>query len=134
MMCYVYGWSASAATFLALDALWLSQMASRLYRPAIGPLLAEKANFAAAGVFYLLYVTGVMVLAIMPAIEKGSLARAAMAGAALGLLAYGTYDLTNHATLKDWPARLTMVDMAWGTVLTCLSASAGFWVTRMTDN
>lgn len=132
MMSYVYGWLASAAAFLALDALWLSQMTPRLYRPALGHLLAEKANFAAAAIFYVLYVTGIMVLAVAPAFEKGGLAKAALAGAIVGLMAYGTYDLSNHATLKDWPAKITIIDMAWGTVLTCLSASVGFWVTRMT--
>ena len=134
MLSYVYGWLASAAAFLVLDALWLSQMTPRFYRPAIGHLLADKANLVAAAVFYLLYITGVMMFAVLPAIDKGSLAKAAIAGALLGLLAYGTYDLTNHATLKDWPAKLTAIDMAWGTVLTCLSASVGYLVTRFSGN
>jgi len=133
MIHYVFGWIASAATFMVLDAIWLSQMTSRFYRPAIGSLLAAKPNLAAAVVFYLLYVTAILVLAVLPAVEKGGIARAAALGAIVGLLAYGTYDLTNHATLKDWPARLTLVDMAWGTVLTCLAACAGYFTMQSTS-
>jgi uncharacterized membrane protein len=130
MIHYVYGWLASAAAFLALDAIWLSQMTSRFYRPAMGELLAPKPNLAAAVAFYLLYVSGVLLLAVIPAIEKGGMAKAATLGAIVGLLAYGTYDLTNHATLKDWPLRVTLVDMVWGTLLTSLAASAGYWAMR----
>ena len=134
MMPYVYGWLASAAAFLFLDAIWLSQMASRLYRPALGDMLADKPNFAAAAAFYVLYITGIMVLAVLPALEKGSLAKAAALGAFVGLLAYGTYDLTNHATLRDWPARLTLVDMVWGTLLTSLAACAGYTAMRFASS
>jgi len=132
-MPYVYGWLASASAFLVLDSIWLSQMAPRFYRPAIGDMLAAKPNFIAAAIFYLLYVTGILVLAVLPALEKGSLAKAAALGAFVGLFAYGTYDLTNHATLKDWPARLTLVDMVWGTVLTSLAASAGYLAMRFAN-
>ena len=130
MMPYIYAWVASAAAFLAADAVWLSQMSSRFYRPAIGELLAAKPNFAAAALFYLLYVTGVLLLAVVPAAEKHSLAAAATLGALVGLVAYGTYDLTNQATLADWPLRLTLIDMAWGTVLTSLAACAGYLAFR----
>lgn len=130
MVNYLCGWLASAGAFLALDALWLSQMTPRFYRPAISHLLAEKANLGAAVAFYLLYITGIVVLAVAPAMEKGGLGKAALMGALVGLMAYGTYDLTNHATLKDWPLRLTLVDLAWGTVLTSFAASIGFLATR----
>lgn len=130
MMPYVYGWLAAGAAFLAIDSVWLSQMASRFYRPALGEMLAEKPNLAAAAVFYVLYVTGILVLAVLPALEKGGFGRAAMLGAFVGLFAYGTYDLTNHATIRDWPLRLTVVDMFWGTILTSLAACAGYWAMR----
>lgn len=130
MLHYVYGWFASATAFLLLDAIWLSQMGPRFYRPAIGELLADKPRFAAAAVFYLLYISCVLVLAVLPALERGGLARAAVLGAIVGLLAYGTYDLTNHATLKVWPVRLTLVDMVWGTLLTSLAAAAGYLAMR----
>jgi len=126
----IQGWLASAAAFLALDAIWLSQMTPRFYRPAMGDLLADKPRFLAAAAFYVLYISCVLVLAVLPALERGGLARAAMLGAVAGLLAYGTYDLTNHATLRQWPIRLTLVDMAWGTVLTSLAASAGYLAMR----
>ena len=134
MMPQVYGWLASASAFLLLDAVWLSQMTTRFYRPAIGDMLAAKPNFVAAAVFYLLYITGVLVLAVQPALEKGGLGKAAALGAFVGLLAYGTYDLTNHATLRDWPVRLTLVDMAWGTALTSLAACAGYLAMRFASS
>jgi len=126
----ICGWLGAGMAMLVLDAVWLSQMTPRFYRPAIGPLLADKPDLVAAGVFYLLYVTGIVVLAVLPAIDRGGLARAALLGAFVGIVAYGTYDLSNHATLRDWPWRLTLVDMAWGTVLTCIAASAGFLAMR----
>lgn len=131
MMHYLYGWLASGLAFLAIDAIWLSQMTSRFYRPAMGDMLADKPRLGAAAAFYVLYITGVLVLAVLPALKDGGLARAAFLGAAIGLFAYGTYDLTNHATLRQWPLRLTLVDMAWGTVLTGFSACAGYWAMRM---
>lgn len=127
---YLCGWMASAVSFLALDIVWLSQMTPRFYRPAIGHLLADKPNMGAAVVFYILYITGIMLLAVVPAMEKGSLAKAALMGTLVGLMAYGTYDLTNHATLKGWPFRLTVVDLAWGTFLTAFSASVGYLATK----
>ena len=92
-------------------------MTSRFYRPAMGELLADKPRLGVAVAFYLLYVAGLLVLAVIPAVERGSLPRAAMLGAIAGLLAYGTYDLTNHATLRGWPWQITLVDMVWGTLL-----------------
>lgn len=130
MVSYLYGWIASAFAFLALDIVWLSQMTPRVYRPAIGHLLADKADLVAAGAFYVLYITGIVALAVIPAMDKASLGRAALTGAIVGLLAYGTYDLTNQATLKDWPLRLTLIDLAWGTFLTSVAASAGYLATK----
>jgi uncharacterized membrane protein len=132
-MPHVYGWLASASAFLVLDSIWLSLMAPRFYRPALGEMLAAKPNLVAAAFFYVLYVTGILVLAVLPAVEKGGLVKAAALGAFVGLFAYGTYDLTNHATLKDWPARLTLVDMAWGTMLTGLAAGAGYLAMRFAN-
>ncbi len=134
MLNYAYGWLASAGAFLVLDAIWLSQMATRFYRPAIGDLLADKPRLGAAAVFYVLYVSCTLVLAVLPALKEGGLSRAAMLGAIVGLLAYGTYDLTNHATLKVWPIRLTLVDMTWGTLLTCIAATVGYLVMRATQS
>lgn len=126
MLTVFYGWLASAAAFLMLDAIWLSQMAGRFYRPAIGELLADKPRLGAAAAFYVLYISCVLVLAVLPALKEGGLLKAAMLGAIVGLLAYGTYDLTNQATMRIWPTRLTILDMTWGTVLTSIAASVGY--------
>ena len=112
-----------------LDALWLTTAVPRIYQPAIGPLLADRPNMAAAVAFYLIYVAGIVLLAVWPNREAGLL-RVAATGAALGFVAYATYDLTNQATLKLWSVRLTVVDMAWGTALTAISAVGGWAALR----
>ena len=98
------------------------------YRARIGSLLLERFNVPVALGFYLLYVVGVLVFAVMPGVEKGPVTEALWRGALFGLVAYATYDLTNLSTLKDWSPVLTAVDMAWGTVLTGTVASAGWWI------
>lgn len=114
----------AAAFFLVLDAIWLTTMADRLYRPALGHLLAPQFALAPAAVFYLLYVAGMAGSAIAPALAAGTAGVALRRGAALGLLAYATYDLTNQATLRDWPWTVTLADLAWGTCATGLAAWA----------
>lgn len=111
---------------LILDAIWLTVSAPRLYRPLLGDLLADDFRLAPAAIFYVLYVAGIVILAVLPAIDAGKWQAAAMSGAVLGLVAYGTYDLTNQATLRTWPAMLTAIDLAWGTVLTSVTATAGY--------
>ncbi|WP_299009250.1 DUF2177 family protein [uncultured Caulobacter sp.] len=117
-------------TMLVLDAIWLTQMIPRLYRPRIGELLAEKPSPAPAVVFYLLYVAGIVLLAVLPALREGGWKRLLIHAAAFGLVAYATYDLTNQATMKTWSTTITLVDMAWGTFITTVSASAGFAAAR----
>lgn len=124
----VYG--ASAAVFVAGDMAWLSVMGPRLYRPVLGPLLADKPRLSPALAFYLLYLVGVLVLAVAPALKGADLRRALTSGAVLGLVAYATYDLTNQATLRSWATRLTLADMAWGALLTAAAAGAGFLAGR----
>ncbi|MGV3493904.1 MAG: DUF2177 family protein [Ramlibacter sp.] len=114
----------AALVFLGLDAIWLSTMAARLYRPAIGHLLAPDFALAPAALFYLLYVAGIVAFAVAPAVASGRALEALARGAALGLLAYATYDLTNQATLRAWPWHLTLADMAWGTFVTGAAAWA----------
>lgn len=122
-------WLGAGAVIAVLDALWLTQVGPRLYRPTLDPVLADKPNMAAAVVFYLVYVTGVVLLAIWPNREAGLL-KTALVGALLGGFAYATYDLTNHATLKAWSVRITVTDMAWGVVLTTAGAAAGWLAWR----
>lgn len=122
----------AAVVFFALDFLWLSVIAIGFYRAEIGPLLLEKFNVAPAGIFYLFYVAGIVGFAIIPALNAQSWLWALLAGVALGLIAYGTYDMSNLATLKDWSARLSLVDMLWGGALSGVAALAGYWVARLT--
>jgi uncharacterized membrane protein len=113
---------AVVATLLSmgvLDAIWLSTMTSRLYRRELPSLLLDTPNWAPAVAFYLLYAVGVVVLVVLPALDRDQpLLRAMALGALLGLVAYGTYDLTNQATLRGWSWVVTSVDMAWGAALT----------------
>lgn len=130
-MFYLAAYVASLVVFVGIDAVWLSLMGPRLYRPVLGDLLAQKLNAPAAIAFYLIYGLGMMVLAIAPALREGAGSRAALSGAALGLVAYATYDLTNQATLRVWSTRLTLADMVWGAALTALAAFAGYQAARL---
>lgn len=118
-------YAVTAVVFLGLDAVWLGTMADRLYRPAIGHLMAPSFALAPAVIFYVLYVAGIVFFAVSPAMGMRRPVLAALGlGALLGLLAYGTYDLTNQATLKDWPWRVTLADLAWGGFATGTAAAA----------
>ena len=126
MLAYVVAWVATALAFAGLDAIWLSQMGPRLYRPIIGDLMSARFDAPSAIAFYLIYVSGIVFFAVLPGIEKASLAKAAINGAALGFVAYATYDLSNQATLRGWDVKLTLIDMAWGTTLTAVASAVGY--------
>ena len=113
---------------LALDALWLSYFAHAMFQPALGNILLDDPRWYAVAIFYPLYALGVVVFAVAPAVRSNSGATAFGYGALLGLLAYGTYDLTNLATLKVWTSTLGAIDTAWGTLLTALAATASFTI------
>jgi len=104
-------------TFLAIDGVWLTVVAKNFYAKHLGYLMTKTPNLAAAGIFYLIYILGMVVLVLSPALQKGSLTTAILTGALFGLCGYATYDLTNMATIKDWPLLVTVVDLIWGTVL-----------------
>jgi uncharacterized membrane protein len=127
-MRFVVAYIVTAIVFLGLDALWLSQIALGMYRRELGALLLDKPNLAIAGIFYLLFVIGIVVLAILPALNGGSWVNALIMGAVLGLVAYGTYDITNLSTLKNWSLTVTIADLIWGTALTAISATVGYLV------
>ena len=114
-----------AVTMLVLDFAWLSLMLGPVYQRLLGPILSESVNYPAAAAFYLIYTVGIVFFAVRPALESGDWRDALLRGAALGLLAYATYDLTNLATLKTWSLRVSLLDMAWGAALTAAAASAG---------
>jgi len=129
MMVYLYAYLATLAVFLPCDMVWLSTMASRLYRPTLGSILLSDANLPAAATFYGFYPIGVVFFAVAPALKAGSLSQATLSGALFGFFTYMTYDLTNQATLKNWTTQLTLIDIGWGTLLGAISATAAFWIT-----
>jgi len=105
------------SVFLLIDAIWLGLVAKNFYRNQIGFIMKTNPNFVAAIAFYLLFIVGLVVFVITPSIEKGSWTTALFLGLLFGLITYATYDLTNLATLKDWPIIVTIVDLIWGSVL-----------------
>ena len=128
-MSNVIAYVSGLIAFLVIDYIWLSQIALGFYREKLGPLMLDKPNLGIALLFYLVYVVGVVVLAVNPALEKQQWSIAVIYGGLLGLVAYGTYDITNLATLKNWPPIVTVVDIIWGTVLTASVAAISYFVT-----
>jgi uncharacterized membrane protein len=110
--------------FFAIDMLWLGVVAKNLYKNQLGYLMTPNVNWIAAIVFYLLFIVGLVVFIISPAMEKHSIMHAVLYGALFGLISYATYDLTNLATVKDWPILITGIDLVWGSVLAALVCSA----------
>ncbi|USJ27514.1 DUF2177 family protein [Ensifer adhaerens] len=119
--------------FLIVDAIWLTTMAETLYRPLLGDRLEPAFKLAPAIFFYLIYVAGIVFFAVMPALQGGGVVKAALNGAVLGVVAYSTYDLTNQATLRDWPLAVTLADIPWGACVTAVGASTGFLVANRFD-
>jgi len=105
------------AVFFLIDMVWLGVVAKGFYRKHLGPMLSPKVNWLAAVLFYLLFIVGLLIFAVRPALLRGRPVEALFLGALLGLISYATYDLTNLAPLKDWPLVVTIVDLVWGTVL-----------------
>ncbi|MGB7294842.1 MAG: DUF2177 family protein [Candidatus Aminicenantales bacterium] len=105
------------AVFFLIDMIWLGIVAKGFYRRHLGPMLNPKVNWAAAILFYLLFIVGLLIFVIKPALVSGEPLKALLLGALLGLISYATYDLSNLATLKDWPLVVTVVDLIWGSVL-----------------
>ncbi len=127
---YLIAYIAVLLVMLVLDGTWLTLMVRSFYRPRLGELLLEKPNLIPAVAFYLLYGAGVVALAVGPALRGETWTVAAVSGAILGFVAYATYDLTNHATLRDWSSAVTVVDMAWGTFLTGTASAAAYWAAQ----
>ncbi len=130
MKLYPIAFVSTAVVFLALDFVWLGFVAKDFYRSQLGPLMLEKPLLGVAMAFYLLYAVGIVTFAVVPALAADSWLRAMTVGAFFGLVAYSTYDLTNLATLRGWSIKLSMLDIAWGTMLTSVAAMAGYFATR----
>jgi uncharacterized membrane protein len=114
--------------FAGLDAIWLVIVANKFYKSQLGSMLRPKPNFVPAVIFYLLYILGIVIFALDPALGQHSFSYALGHGALLGLIMYATYDLTNLSTLKKWPAKITYVDLAWGTYATAFTTVIAFLV------
>ena len=117
-------------SFLIIDGIWLTTVAKSFYSKHLGYIMSKTPNLFAAGIFYLIYILGLVVLVITPALQKNSLTSAIFMGALFGLCGYATYDLTNLATIKDWPLIVTIVDLIWGTFLSALISGISFWILR----
>ncbi len=117
--------------FLAADMLWLGLLMTGQYQAWIGPLMREQPLLLPAAAFYLLYPAGLVTFAVLPALDKRSGLRCCALAAFFGLLAYGTYDLSNLATLEGWPWQLTLVDMVWGAALSAGAGLAGYMAARI---
>lgn len=126
---YLVAYFVALIVMVLIDAVWLSTMADRLYRPVMGDMLAPQFTLVPAIVFYLIYPAGLVFLAVRPALRQGALSAAILSGAVLGFTAYATYDLTNQATLIRWSTALTLADLCWGTFLSATASGAGYWIT-----
>ena len=118
---------AALVGFLVIDFIWLSVMNSRVYKPGIGHLMAENVNVLPALIFYVGYVVGVVLLAVLPGLDAGNVWKTVGLAALLGFVAYGTYDFTNYATLRDWPLHIVVIDVVWGMSVTTMTALVGYY-------
>lgn len=116
--------------FFVVDMIWLGLIAKNIYKKYLGALLSDTVNWAAAIIFYLLFIVGIFIFVIYPSIEKQSPGKALILGAMFGLITYATYDLTNYATLKGFPLNVVIIDLIWGTVLTTVVSISGYYITR----
>ncbi len=114
--------------FLLIDIIWLTKVSPNFYKSNIGHLMADKVSYIPALVFYLSYIVALLVFVVNPAVDQKSLLKALYLGALIGFVMYGTYDLTNMATLKKWPLLVTVVDLIWGTFITSSTSVVSTWI------
>ena len=122
---YFAAYAGTAIVMVLLDLLWLGVIAKPLYQQGIGHLMAERPNIAVAVLFYALYAAGIVIFAVTPQSGGSGWITTLVMAALFGFFAYATYDLTNLATLRDWPLKLSLIDIAWGTVVSAVSAAGG---------
>jgi uncharacterized membrane protein len=128
VMFWIKLYCATIPVFFAIDMLWLGLLARNFYQTNLRHLLSPEVNWPAAFVFYFIYIAGILLFAVRPGLEAQSLGRACLWGALFGFFTYATYDLTNLATLRDWPLSIVLVDIAWGTVLCTLVAGGSYLI------
>lgn len=127
-MFYLKEYVLAVIIFFLIDIIWLGFIAKDLYAKELGHLLSSNVNWIAAIIFYLLFVAGMVFFVINPAIEKDSIKYAILAGLLFGFMTYATYDLTNLATLKDWPLKITLIDLIWGSTLSMLVSVSTYYI------
>ena len=130
MIYYIKLYFATLVVFFAIDMVWLGVISRTFYKKHLGYLMAPEVNWYAALIFYFLFIVGVLVFVVIPGIRENNLPVMLLRAAFFGLITYATYDLTNLATVKDWPLVITLVDLLWGMVLTSLVSMAGFFIGR----
>jgi uncharacterized membrane protein len=126
MVYYLKLYAVTLVAFFAIDMVWLGLVANGFYKKYLGFLMSPSVNWYAAFIFYFLFIAGILVFVVLPGLKANSLPVTLLRAAFFGLICYATYDLTNHATVRDWPLIITIVDMIWGMVLTTLVSLVGF--------
>lgn len=130
MLKYLIAYLSVGVVFAAADAVWLSSTGASIYRATLGDVLEPQFRLAPAVVFYLLYIVGILIFALTPAFATGQWTTALLFGALFGFFCYMTYDLTSHATIRNWTTSLSVIDIVWGTALTAVSSTLGFLLTN----
>jgi uncharacterized membrane protein len=126
----IYVYLLTVPVFFGIDLVWLGAVANGFYRDNLGPLLRPTFNWTVGLIFYLLFIVGILVFAVYPAVDRESAVRALWLGALFGFFAYSVYDLTNLATIRDWPLKVSLLDLAWGTVLTAVVSFISYFIAR----
>ena len=127
---FVASYLASLILFLIIDVLWIKTVMRPIFERSIGSIMLEDPRMGPAAAFFLVYLAGVTFFAVVPAVEVGSWTVAALHGMFLGIIAYGTYDATNFATLKGWTLKMSAIDTAWGGFISAIAATAGYFVVQ----
>lgn len=130
-MKYIYLYLLTFVVFLVIDFIWLNFVAKNLYATKIGHLMAQNPKLVPALIFYLIYIVGVIIFAVLPGYESKNIWKTILLGALFGLLSYSTYDLINLSTLKDWPISVTIIDIIWGTSVTAVTSIAGYYISTL---
>jgi uncharacterized membrane protein len=128
MAYYLKLYFATLTVFFAVDMLWLGLIARAFYKKHLGFLMAAEVNWYAALIFYFIFIVGVLVFVVIPGLKENDLTMLIVKAAFFGFITYATYDLTNLATVKDWPLIITLVDLVWGMVLTTIVSVAGYFI------
>ncbi|MBF4694839.1 DUF2177 family protein [Fusibacter ferrireducens] len=129
-MSYIKKFMVTAFIFFSIDLLWLGSIGKQLYARHLGHLMADQIFVSAAVIFYVLFITGLIYFVIQPALAKGHLKYALLRGMFFGLITYATYDLTNLATLQDWPIMITVIDLIWGTFLCGFTSALSYLILK----